>query len=114
MGATKGSVRLHELIKHTYTANTRVAESEREEVVMLRLYLYSHSFMRDNISTTAKSMWAQVKSVCEAILEENCVQICLCVSGERSSWFLSSQEVHIYLYTEPGYSDKGRNAEDDE
>lgn len=81
---------------------------------MLRLYLYSHSCTRDNILTTAESMWVQVKSVCEAILEENRVQIYLCVSGERSSWFLSSQEVHIYLCTEPGYSDEGRNAEDDE
>lgn len=88
MSATKGSVRLHELIKHTYIANTWVAESEREEVVMLRLYLYSHSFMRDNISTTAQPMWVQVKSACEAILEKNHVQIYLCVSGERSLWFL--------------------------
>lgn len=76
---------------------------------MLRLYLYSHSFMRDNILTTAKSMWVQVKSACEAILEENCVQIYLCVSGERSSWFLLSQEC-----TGPGHSDKGRNGEDNE
>lgn len=111
MVEAKGSVRLHEL-KNTPTQPTCVAESEREEVVMLRLYLYSHSFMRDNISTTAKSMWVQVKSACDAILEANCVQIYLCVSGER--WFLSSQEVHIYLCAEPGYSDKGRNAEDDE
>lgn len=39
MGATEGSIRLHELIKHTYLhlANTWVAESEREEVVMSKI-----------------------------------------------------------------------------
>lgn len=58
---TRGNVRLHWLTKHIYTASTQ--EAQREEVVMPRLYLHSHSCTRDNISTTSHITRVRVKTV---------------------------------------------------
>lgn len=54
--------------KHTYAARTMAVR--REEVVMPRLHLHSHSCTRDNISTTVCTERVRVKAACEAIYDD--------------------------------------------